>query len=162
VKTSSGSFTARSTAGVGVGAADEEPPLLGHGHLASNLFGHRGNTLCVPQGQPASWTPGTLRLSRTACATLLGYTIAQPRAPKAGTVTGLQVAETALGVLRVIAGAGGAAPGRVNCRAVGLFYRALRGLGATSGEALALRSSLLHDRAQITPPLSLPPGCPIR
>jgi hypothetical protein len=162
VKTAPGSFTARSTASAVTTAADAEPPLLGNGHLASKLIGHRVDTRCVPQSEPARFVPGTLKMSRSACATLLGYAIAQPHGPKAGTTTGLQVAKTALGVLRAIATASGAAPNRVDCRAVGLFYRALRGLGATSGEALALRGSLLDARSQITPPLSLPPGCPIR
>ena len=62
----------------------------------------------------------------------------------------------------MIAAASGAAPARVDCRALGLFYRAFRGLGATSREALALRSSILGARSRLSPPLSLPPGCPIR
>jgi hypothetical protein len=119
------------------------------------------DTECVRQSQSARFQTDTLYLSSNTCAVLLGYAIAQPRAPKPGTATGLQVAETALGVLRAIAGASGGAPARVDCRAVGLFYRALRGLGATSGEALALRSSLLQAGPQLSPPLSLPPSCPI-
>jgi hypothetical protein len=161
LKTASDSFTARSTASASVPEAEREPPLLGHGHLASKLIGHKVDTECVPQGQSARFQTDTLYLSRNTCAVLLGYAIAQPHAPKAGTATGLQVAETAVGVLRAIAGASGAAPARVDCRAVGLFYRALRGLGATSGEALALRSSLLQAGSHLSPPLSLPRNCPI-
>jgi hypothetical protein len=160
-KTASDSFTARSTASTAT-ALDSEPPLLGHGHLASKLIGHRVQMHCVPQNQPARWHPGTLLLSKSACAILLGYAIAQPRAPKAGTDAGLQVAETAFGVLRVIAQASGAARQRLDCRAVGLFYRALRGLGATSGEALALRRALLGAHSRLSPPLSLHRDCPIR
>jgi hypothetical protein len=161
VKTSSDSFTARSTASASVSEVEREPPLLGHGHLASKLVGRKVDTECVPQNSSARFQTDTLYLSSNTCAVLLGYAIAQPRAPKPGTATGLQVAETALGVLRAIAGASGAAPARVDCRAVGLFYRAFRGLGATSGEALALRSSLLQAGPRLSPPLSLPPSCPI-
>jgi hypothetical protein len=110
VKSSSGSFTARSTASAAA-AADAEPPLLGHGHLASKLIGHRVDTRCVAQDRAARAEPDVLFLSRTTtCATLLRYAIAQPRGPKADTAAGRQVAVTALGVLRVIAREGGAAP----------------------------------------------------
>jgi hypothetical protein len=161
LKTSSDSFDARSTAGVSAAAADRQPPILGHGYLASKLLGHKVNTLCVTQSQPARWQPGTLLLSKNTCATLLGYAIAQPHAPKPGTDTAFQVSVTALDVLRVIAQATGAAAPETDCRAIGLFYPAFRGLGATSSEALALRGSLLHAGSQLSPPLSLPPSCPI-
>jgi hypothetical protein len=163
-KTGLGSFTARATAAVPSSTAGEEPPILGHGYLASKLIGHKVDTRCVPQNEPARAEPNTLLLSTTTCATLLGYAVAQPRAaPKAGTTTGLDVATTAFSVLRVIAGESGATPANVDCRAVELFYRAFRGLGATPAEALALRRNLLDQgRSQISPPLSLPPTCPIR
>jgi hypothetical protein len=161
-KTGIGSFTARATASASVTAADAEPPILGHGHLASELIGHKVDTRCVHQSQPARAQPNTLLLSNTTCAVLLGYAVAQPHAPKAGTTTALQIAKTALRVLRVVAQESGAGPANADCRAVGLFYRAFRGLGATSGEALALRSALLAARSQISPPLSLSSGCTIR
>jgi hypothetical protein len=160
-KTSSDSFTARSTAGLSATASERQPPILGHGYLASKLIGHKVNTLCVTQSKPASWQQDTLLLSNNTCATLLGYAIAQPHAPRAGTQTALQVSVTALDVLRVIAHASGAAATDMDCRAMGLFYPAFRGLGATSREALALRSSLLHAGSRVSPPLKLRPGCPI-
>jgi hypothetical protein len=162
VKTGSASFTARSTASAAVTEVEREPPLLGHGHLASKLIGHKVDTQCGPQSEPARFRSATLYLSRAACEILLGYAIAQPHGPRAGSAAARQVSETALGVLRVIARAAGAPPADVDCRAVGLFYRAFRGLGATPGEALALRSSILRAGAPLSPPLSLRPGCPIR
>ena len=119
------------------------------------------DTLCVTQNQAARWQADTLLLSKNTCATLLGYAIAQPHRPKAGTQTAFQVSVTALDVLRVIANATGAAGPDTDCRAMGLFYPAFRGLGATSGEALALRTALLDARTQLHPALTLSPGCPI-
>jgi hypothetical protein len=162
VKTASGSFTARSTASAATTEVEREPPLLGHGYLASKLIRHKVDTQCVPQSEPARFRTDTLYLSRTTCAVLLGYAIAQPRAPRPGTAAGGQVAETAFSVLRVIARAAGAVPANVDCQAAGLFYRAFRGLGATSSEALALRAGVLRAGSHMTPPLSLRPGCPIR
>jgi hypothetical protein len=97
VKTATGSFTARSIASASVAGARREPPLLGHGHLASELIGHKVDTQCVPQSRQARFETNTLFLSSHTCAVLLGYAIAQPRAPKAGTAPAFQVATTALG-----------------------------------------------------------------
>jgi hypothetical protein len=159
-KTSPNSFNARSTAAARVATADQ-PPLLGQ--LASSLLGHTVDARCVQQSAPAIMRPaGTLLLSRTVCEILLGYAVAQPHAPKPGTGPGLQVAETVLGYLRGIARSSTAAAAQVDCTAVARFFaRTMRRLGATSGEAVALRRALLRARATLRPPLSLPPNCPI-
>jgi hypothetical protein len=160
-KTSSNSFTARSSAAVVATTADSEPPLLGHGYLASKLLGRKVQVHCVRQSQPARQPPDTLLMSTTTCATLIGYAVAQPRAPKAGTATGLQVATTAFTVLRVTARMAGATSAQTDCNALKLFDRALHGLGATPREASALRAALLQQRSQVSPALTLQPSCPI-
>jgi hypothetical protein len=160
-KTSSDSFDARSVAAATATPADR-PPLLGD--VASKLLGRPVDARCVKQGTPAREHPaGTLLLSRTVCELLLGYAVAQPYAPKPGSAPGLVVAETVLGYLRGVARASGAAAAQVDCAAVARFFvRTMRRLGATSGEAVALRGALLRARAHLSPPLSLAPGCPIR
>jgi hypothetical protein len=160
-KTASDSFTARSTASAIGASSDTQPPLLGHGHLASKLLGRKVDARCVRQSPPALARPDALLMSKTVCATLIGYAVAQPRAPEAGTATGLQVAKTAFAVLRVIARMAGAPAVQTDCRAVELFDRALHGLGATPHEASALRSALLRAGSQLSPPLALQRSCPI-
>jgi hypothetical protein len=161
VKTSSNSFNARSAADAAAAPADQ-PPLLGE--LASSLLGRTVHARCVRQHTPAREQPaGTLLLSRDVCEILLGYAVAQPSGPKAGSTAALEFAETALGFLRGVARSRGATGPGVDCTAVARFFApAMRRLGATSSEALALRGVLLRARARLTPPLSLPPSCPIR
>jgi hypothetical protein len=162
VKTAPSSFTARSTASAATTEADRQPPLLGHGYLASKLLRRKLATQCVAQREPARFQSDTLYLSQTTCEVLIGYAIAQPHAPQPGTGAGRKVAATAFSVLRVIVRAARAAPANVDCRAAGLFYGAFRGLGATSGEAVALRKGVLKAGSGVSPPVSLRPGCPIR
>jgi hypothetical protein len=159
-KTSSDSFEARSAAGA-TAAAPDQPPLLGQ--LASRLLRRTERARCVPHSEPARVEPsGTLLLSRDVCRILLGYAVAEPWAPRAGTVAGVKVAVVTLGFLRAIVRVGGANAAKVDCGAVGRFYGFLRGLGATPEQALALRGALLRARATATPTLSLPPSCRIR
>jgi hypothetical protein len=161
VKTSSNSFNARS-AGSATAIPADQPPLLGE--LASSLVGRTVHARCVKQDTAARVQPaGTLLLSRTVCEVLLGYAVAQPHGPKAGSAAGLEFAETAFGFLRDIARSGQAAGARADCTAVARFFaRAMHRLGATPSEALALRDALLRARSHLSPPLSVPPGCPIR
>jgi hypothetical protein len=157
-KISSDSFHARS-ASVYVATAPNEPPLLGA--LASQLAGRPLTARCVRQGRPIREQPeGRLLLSRHVCETLVGYAVAQPWAPRATTAVGLAVAITAIGYLRGVARAARVDAGSVDCRAVGQFYRALRTLGATPEQALALRLALLRARAKIDPDLHFAAGCP--
>jgi hypothetical protein len=158
VRTSPDSFVVRSAASARAATVDE-PPLLGR--LASTLLGRPVTARCAAQRAPARERPaGVLRLSTSVCEVLVGYAVAEPWVPKAGTAAGLEVAQNALGFLRGISRAGRAP--RVDCRAVGFFYRTMRGLCATQGQALALRNTVIRARARVVPPLSLPPGCPIR
>jgi hypothetical protein len=137
--------------------AIDQPPLLGK--LTSALLGRPVTARCAAQQEPAREQPaGVMRLSKSVCQVLVGYAVAEPWAPKANTAAGLEVAENALGYLRGISRAG-LAP-RVDCRAVGFLYRTLRGLGATQGQAVALRNMLLRARSRVSPPLSLPAAAP--
>jgi hypothetical protein len=147
---------ARATAGVAAAAApvDWEPPLIGD--IASSMLGHKLTTRCVPQSQPVTAQPATLLVSNRICEILIGYAVAEPRVPAAYSPAGLQVGEAALDFLRGIARASGTVFPNVDCGALTRFYQALRPLGATSAQAVALRKFLLH--ASI--PLYLP-HCPV-
>jgi len=155
------SFVARSILGRGATTAVDRPPLLGA--LASTLAGRPLVASCVRQGVPVRERPaGTLRLSRNVCGTLVGYAVAHPWAPRADGAVGLEVAATALGFLRGVARAAGVGASRVDCRAVERFYRALRVLGATPDQALALRGALLRRRSSVRPRLSFDLSCRFR
>jgi hypothetical protein len=166
VDTTANSFVARSaadtqaaspraTAGAAAAApVDWEPPLIGD--IASSMLGHTLTTRCVPQSQPVTAQPGTLLVSSRICEILIGYAVAEPRVPAAYSPAGLQIAEAALDFLRGIARASGTVFPQVDCGALRRFYAALRPLGATSAQAVALRRFLLH--ASI--PLYLP-NCPV-
>jgi hypothetical protein len=146
---------ARATAGVTAAAAtDWEPPIIGG--IASSMLGHTVTTRCVPQAQAVTAQPGTILVSDKICATMIGYAVAEPRVPAPYSPGGLQFATAALDFLRGIAKASGTTFPNVDCGALTRFYQALRPLGATSGQAAALRKYLLH--ASI--PLYLP-HCPV-
>jgi hypothetical protein len=86
-------------------AAINEPPLLGK--LASTLLGRPVTARYAAQRAPARERPaGVLRLSMAVCEVLVGYAVAEPWAPRAGTAAGLEVAEKTLGSCT-----GSAAPG---------------------------------------------------
>jgi hypothetical protein len=120
-------FTARSTAAAAASGAASDPPILGHGYLASKLIGRPVQVHCVSQSQPARAQPGTLLMSKETCGTLIGYAVAQPHEPKAGTKTGLQVSTTAFAVLHVIARMAGATAAQTDCHALELFDRGCTG-----------------------------------
>jgi hypothetical protein len=106
VRTSQSSFVVRSVATARAAAVDE-PPLLGR--LASTLLGRPVTARCAATRAPARERPaGVFRLSRSVCEVLVGYAVAEPWAPKAGSAAGLEVAENALGFLRGISRAGAA------------------------------------------------------
>ena len=145
----------RGPAGAAAAApVDWEPPLIGD--IASSMLGHTVTTRCVPQSQPVTAEPGTILVSSRICEILIGYAVAEPRVPAAYTPAGLEVARAALDFLRGIARASGTVFPNVDCGALRRFYEALRPLGATSAQAVALRRFLLH--ASI--PLYLP-NCPV-
>jgi len=157
IRLSRDSFVARSPS-ANAAAARDVPPLLGR--LASRLAGQRLTAQCRLQRAPARERPaGHLVLSSTVCEILLGYLIAQPHVPPAATRPGFEVAATAVGFLRGVARAARTQPIRVDCRAVGLLSPALRALGATAAQAVALRTELLRRRAWLHPSLSFHPGC---
>jgi hypothetical protein len=150
-----GGAAPRATAGVAAAApVDWEPPLIGD--IASSMLGHRLTTRCVPQSQAVTAQPDTILVNNNICEILIGYAVAEPRVPAAYSPAGLQVAEAALDFLRGIARASGTVFPQVDCGALTRFYQALRPLGATSAQAIALRKFLLH--ASI--PLYLP-KCPV-
>jgi hypothetical protein len=159
-KTSSDSFNARSTASARATAPDE-PPLLGR--LASRLLGKKVTARCARQTAPAREHPASvLLLSDDVCEILVGYAVAEPWAPRPDSAAGLAVATTALGFLRWVASASPRRAPYRDCRAVGLFERTMRTLGATGQQARALRGALLYARTSIHPALELGPSCPIR
>jgi hypothetical protein len=160
IKLSPDSFRLRSVAAAGA-AVPAPPPILGS--LASRLAGRRLTVRCRSQALAARELPaGSLLLSRAVCAILDGYEVAQPNGARAREPAGLVVARTAFAFLRGVARAAHVAPERVDCNAIERFYRAMRRLGATPDEALALRATLLRSRATIQPRLELTPGCPIQ
>jgi hypothetical protein len=146
--------TAGATAATAVAPVDWEPPLIGD--IASSMLGHKLTTRCVPQSQPVTAQPATLLVSNRICEILIGYAVAEPRVPPAYSPAGLEVARAALDFLRGIAKASGTTFPQVDCGALTRFYAALRPLGATSAQAVALRKFLLH--ASI--PLYIP-NCPV-
>jgi hypothetical protein len=147
--------TARATAAaVAAAPVDWEPPLIGD--IASSMLGHRLTTRCVQQSQPVTAQPATILVSDRICEILVGYAVAEPRVPAAYSPAGLQVARAALDFLRGIARASGTVFPQVDCGALRRFYEALRPLGATSAQAVALRKFLLHASV----PLYLP-NCPV-
>jgi hypothetical protein len=157
-KVASGAFEARSTAARAAAPA-HEPPLLGS--LVSKLTGRPLTAECVTQPEAVRESPPQhLRLSQRVCERLLGYAVAQPYGPAAGSGPGFAVAATALAFLRGVARAAQAPAGRTDCRAVGYLYRTARALGATSSQALAYRTALLQKRARLAQKLALHSDCP--
>jgi hypothetical protein len=162
VKTAPASYLTKSSAAAprattGLTAATPtsyEPPLIGG--IASSMLGHKLTTRCVPQSAAVTAQPGTLLVSSRICAILIGYAVAEPRVPAAYSPAALQIAQAALDFLRGIARASGTVFPNVDCGALTRFYQALKPLGATSAQAVALRKYLLH--ASI--PLYLP-HCPV-
>jgi hypothetical protein len=153
-------FEARSTTAY-TAAARTEPLLLGP--LASRLAGRKLTAECVKQRVPVHERPSThLLLSNAVCEWLIGYAVAQPRVPAADSRPGFLIAATALGFLRGVARAARTRQARIDCRAVGWLYGALRTLGATRSQALSLRRVLLQRRTRLQPKLSLHPGCRFR
>jgi hypothetical protein len=155
VKVSNDTFKARSTTAAfrRRRTAPNEPPLLGS--IARALAGRAISIRCTGAGAQ----PGVLRLDPRVCETLLGYLLAQPYAPKAAASAGLAVAVEALVFLRAVGRVSGVQAARGDCVAVGRFYRALRDLGATGDQALALREALLAHPTAASPPLDLGPSC---
>jgi hypothetical protein len=162
VKLAGNSFVTRSAADsaatpsrtTAAAPADWEPPLIGD--IASSLLGHKLTTRCVPESQGVTAQPDTILVSSRICEVLIGYAVAEPRVPAAYSPAGLQVAQTALDFLRGIARVSGTVFPNVDCGALTRFYQALRPLGATSAQAVALRKFLLHAAV----PLYLP-HCPV-
>jgi hypothetical protein len=155
VKVSNDTFKARSTTAAfrARRTAPDEPPLLGS--IARVLAGRAISIRCTGAGSQ----PGVLRLDPRVCETLLGYLLAQPYPPKAAASAGLAVAVEALVFLRAIGRVTGVQTTRGDCVAVGRFYRAVRELGATGDQALALREALLAHPAAASPRLDLGPNC---
>jgi hypothetical protein len=160
VKVSRDAFVARSTS-LHTAAGDDVPPALGP--LASRLAGRRLTAECARQVPFVRERPtGHLLLAKRVCEILLGYTVAQPWAPSAESRPGHIVAATALGYLRGVARAARVQAAAIDCRAVGWLSRAMRVLGATPGDAIALRSSLLRHRDRLESKLNFQPGCRFR
>jgi hypothetical protein len=156
-KTGPASFVARSVAA----AATAEPPLLGA--IARKLSGRRLTASCARQSAATRESPaGRLLIAAILCETLVGYAVAEPWVPRARSGPGFAVAKNGLLFLRGVARSGHVAPANLDCRAVGWFYRLFRRLGATPGQALALRGQLLRRRGSIVPSLALSQSCPIR
>jgi hypothetical protein len=153
--TKSSATMSRTTSGVTAAAPTSyEPPLIGG--IASSMLGHKLTTRCVPQRAAVTAQPGTLLVSNQICAIMIGYAVAEPRVPAPYSPAALQMARASLDFLRGIARASGTVFPNVDCGALTRFYQALKPLGATSAQAVALRKYLLH--ASI--PLYLP-HCPV-
>ena len=160
VRLGKNAFEARSTTAHSA-AAPAEPLLLGP--LASRLAGRKLTARCVRQRVPVrERPPAHLLLSKAVCEWLIGYAVAQPRAPAANTGPGFAVAATLLGFLRGVARAARTEQARLDCRAVSWFSGALHALGATRSKALSMRRVLLDRRAGLRPKLSFHPGCRFR
>jgi hypothetical protein len=138
-----------------------EPPVLGT--LGSHVAGRPLKVRCVKQSAAVKERPkGTLLVDVRLCNVLIGYMVANPWAPKAGTKPAREVALAALSFLRGVARAAAFPPAKTDCRVIGAFSTFMRGLGAVAGQAIALRADLLTHRAVIKPPLSLGDGCSFR
>jgi hypothetical protein len=159
LKTSYNSFIARSTLAHHAGSnVPDVPPLLPG--LASRLTRTALTVECTRLAGPTHVrAPTHLLLSKTVCERLLGYAVAQPWVPAATRRLGFALAATALGFLRGVAATANVPQSQVDCRAVGWFYRAMRVLGATRGEALSLRHNLLLHRTELQRPLAFRRGC---
>jgi hypothetical protein len=92
------------------------------------------------------------------CNVLIGYVVANPWTPKAGTPAARQVAVAALRFLRGVAQTSYVPRTAADCRVLGQFPAFMYGLGAVASQAVALRVDLLKHRATIKPPLSLSAG----
>jgi hypothetical protein len=149
-----GGSDARATSALTPAPVSYEPPLIAS--IVSSMLGHRTTTRCVPQSQAVTAEPATILVSTRICEILIGYVVAEPRVPAPYSPAGLQVSEAALDFLRGIARASGTSFPQVDCGALTRFYQALRPIGVTSAQAIALRKFLLH--ASI--PLYLP-NCPV-
>jgi hypothetical protein len=135
-----------------------EPPVLGA--LGSHAAGRPLKVRCAKQNVAVKEQPrGTLLVDVRLCNVLIGYLVANPWAPKAGTAPARQVSLAALSFLRGVARTAGVPPAKTDCRVLGEFSGFMHGLGAVASQAVALRADLLTHRAVIKPPLSLGGGC---
>jgi hypothetical protein len=134
-------------------------PLLAN--LASTLAGRPVPVDCITlPSVPVVPDPVrlTLLLSLAVCEQMLGFTVEAARDPHAMSPEAFSVAQAVLSFLRGVAAQVGISPDQVDCHAIGWFYRALRDLDATPGQATALRDWMLRRQDDLTPPLALK-GC---